>query len=99
MSMHKEIKPKRRIDRLIAIIRKDRKDPIRLESWRYWSIMDALQWYGVCRQDASDIAKWCGRAHEELTKVIGDVSIELVEERGKKQNGKDISSTLDRVPD
>ena len=84
--MAKRVKPKPRIENLVAVIRKDRKDPIRLESWRYWSIMDALQWYGVCRQDASDIAKWCGRSHEELTRTDGDITIELKEERGKSND-------------
>ena len=72
---------------MIAVIRKNGKNPIRLESWRYWSIMDALRWYGLDRLTASDLAKWCGRTHEELTRVMVDISIELVEERGKKKNG------------
>ena len=69
---------------LIAVIKKNGKGPIRIEAWRHWSIMDALQWYGIDRQTASDLAKWCGRTHVELTKMSGDVTIELVEERGKK---------------
>lgn len=43
---------------MIAVIRKNGKNPIRLESWRYWSIMDALRWYGLDRLTASDLAKW-----------------------------------------
>ena len=83
---------------LTAVIKKKGKSPIRIEAWRYWSIMDALQWYGVDRQAASDLAKWCGRTHEELAKISGDVSIELVAERGKK-NGQNLPDITCSIPD
>ena len=87
MSRRKEIKPKKRIDRLIAIIRKDGRNPIRLESWRYYSILSELRWFGVDYLTATEVAKWCGRTHEEMKMAVNKyVTVELKEDNnGRKQ--------------
>lgn len=35
---------------------------VKIEAWRYWSIVEDLGWRGVSRQEAYDAAKWAGRA-------------------------------------
>ena len=81
MARRKEIEPKRRIDRLIAIIRKDGRNPIRLESWRYYSILSELRWFGVDYLTATEVAKWCGRTHEEMKMAVNKyVTVELKED-------------------
>ena len=86
--MNRKIKPKPRIPTydLVAVIRKSGKNPIRHEAWRFYSILDTLRWLGADLQTATDIAKWCGRSHEELTRTEGDITIELKEERGKSND-------------
>ena len=34
----------------------------KLETWRYWEIVGALQWMGANRQQAYDAARWCIKA-------------------------------------
>ena len=90
MSRRKEIKPKRRIDRLIAIIRKDGKNPIRLESWRYYSILSELRWFGVDYLTATEVAKWCGRTHEEMKMAVNKyVTVELKEDTNEHNKTKE----------
>ena len=81
--MPRRLKPKPQIPtvELVAVIRKGGKSPIRHEAWRYYSILDTLRWYGLDLEQANEIAKWCGRTHEQLTKIAGDISVTL--ERGK----------------
>ena len=83
--MPRQIKPKPQIptDELIAVIRKGNKSPIRHEAWRYYSILDTLRWYGVSLEEAKEIAKWCGRTHQQLMKITGDISVTL--ERGNTE--------------
>ena len=89
MSRRKEIKPKRRIDRLIAIIRKDGRNPIRLESWRYYSILSELRWFGVDYLTATEVAKWCGRTHEEMKMTVNKyVTVELKEDTNEHNETK-----------
>ena len=89
MSRRKEIKPKRRIDRLIAIIRKDGRNPIRLESWRYYSILSELKWFGVDHLTATEVAKWCGRTHEEMKMAVNKyVTVELKEDTNEHNKTK-----------
>ena len=89
MSRRKEIKPKRRIDRLIAIIRKDGRNPIRLESWRYYSILSELKWFGVDHLTATEVAKWCGRTHEEMKMAVNKyVTVELKEDTNEHNETK-----------
>ena len=90
MSRRKEIKPKRRIDRLIAIIRKDGRNPIRLESWRYYSILSELKWFGVDHITATEVAKWCGRTHEEMKMAVNKyVTVELKEDTNEHNKAKE----------
>lgn len=90
MTRRKEIKPKRRIDRLIAIIRKDGKNPIRLESWRYYSILSELRWFGVDYLTATEVAKWCGRTHEEMKMAVNKyVTVELKEDTNEHNKAKE----------
>ena len=35
----------------------------KLETWRYWEIVGALQWMGADRQTAYDAAKWLQQLH------------------------------------
>lgn len=35
----------------------------KLETWRYWEIVGALQWMGADRQTAYDAAKWLQKLH------------------------------------
>ena len=90
--MAKKIHPKERLDDLIAVIRLGGKNPVRLEAWRYWSIVETLRWFGIDRQTAYDAAKRCGRTHEELTFQVGvcadkgkEVTIELISEGKEKR--------------
>ena len=90
MSRRKEIKPKRRIDRLIAIVRKDGRNPIRLESWRYYSILSELKWFGVDHLTAQEVAKWCGRTHEEMKMAVNKyVTVELKEDTNEHNKAKE----------
>ena len=90
MSRRKEIEPKRRIDRLIAIIRKDGRNPIRLESWRYYSILSELKWFGVDHITATEVAKWCGRTHEEMKMAVNKyVTVELKEDTNEHNKAKE----------
>ena len=90
MAKRKEIKPKRRIDRLIAIIRKDGRNPIRLESWRYYSILSELRWFGVDYLTATEVAKWCGRTHEEMNMTVNKyVTVELKEDTNEHNKTKE----------
>ena len=90
MAKRKEIEPKRRIDRLIAIIRKDGRNPIRLESWRYYSILSELKWFGVDHITATEVAKWCGRTHEEMKMAVNKyVTVELKEDTNEHNKAKE----------
>ena len=90
MAKRKEIEPKRRIDRLIAIIRKDGRNPIRLESWRYYSILSELKWFGVDHLTATEVAKWCGRTHEEIKMAVNKyVTVELKEDTNEHNKAKE----------
>ena len=81
-----KVKPKIESEDLIAIIRQEGKKPIKIDSWRYYSIMDALQWMDVDRQKAEDTAKKCGRTHEQITFQVTDkISIELKQRKEKKR--------------
>ncbi len=55
--------------RLHVIIRKGRKTE-KVETYRYFSIVDILRTFGASRQDAYDAAKWAMRATEGLTRTI-----------------------------
>ena len=74
------------IEDLDAVIRREGKKPIKIESWRFYSIMDALRWMDVDRQKAEDTAKKCGRTHEQITFQVTDkISIELKQRKEKKR--------------
>lgn len=91
--MPKKAKIKPVIEDLTAIIRQEGKKPIKIESWRYYSIMDALRWMDVDRQKAEDTAKKCGRTHEEITFSVNDkITIELKKRR--KKNAEKREETL-----
>lgn len=81
-----KVKPKIESEDLTAIIRQEGKKPIKIDSWRFYSIMDALQWMDVDRQKAADTAKKCGRTHEQITFQVTDkISIELKQRKEKKR--------------
>ena len=81
MRKSKQDQPKERIEDLVAIIHYKNREVVRFDSWRYYSILDALRWLGVERQEAMDAAKRVGRTHEELTFKIGEnITVRL--ERG-----------------
>ena len=75
--MPKQAKQKAYIPDLTATIRKEGKKTFKEESWRYNSILDQVRWMGADRFQAQEIAKRCGRTHEELTFTVGDFTIEL----------------------
>ena len=75
--MPKQLKPKAYIPDLTATIRKEGKKTIREEAWRYYTILDQVRWMGADGMEAQEIAKRCGRTHEELTFTVGDFTIEL----------------------
>ena len=52
-----------------------------LENWRYHSIVDALRFMHVERQDAEDAAKRCGKAEFGTTFEVGDAKIRIVEKK------------------
>ena len=82
----RQVKPKPVIEDLDTIIRQEGKKPIKIESWRFYSIMDALRWMDVDRQKAEDTAKKCGRTHEQITFQVTDkISIELKQRKEKKR--------------
>jgi len=56
---HKEPQDKRRI--LVILRTPEGKEAERLESWRYWEIVGALQWLHVDRETAYHAALWCAR--------------------------------------
>ena len=102
--MPKKVKVKTKIETedLTAIIRQEGKKPIKIDSWRYYSIMDALRWMGVDRQKAEDTAKKCGRTHEEITFSVTDkITIELKKRRIKnaKKREETLPDTAGEVPD
>lgn len=85
-----KVKPKIESEDLTAIIRQEGKKPIKIDSWRYYSIMDALRWMNVDRQKAEDTAKKCGRTHEQITFQVTDkISIELKQRKEKKRAGEE----------
>ena len=81
-----KVNPKIETEDLTAIIRQEGKKPIKIDSWRFYSIMDALRWMNVDRQKAEDTAKKCGRTHEQITFQVTDkISIELKQRKEKKR--------------
>ena len=90
--MAKRVKAKVSIptEELNAVIQKSGKRPIKIEAWRYYSIVDVLRCYGIDRQEAHDLAKWCCRSHEVVSKTIGDVTIELKKVRKKNDNTQSV---------
>lgn len=78
MTMAKRnVKPKAYIEDLTATIRKEGKRTVAEKSWKYNTILEKVQWMGADRITATDIAKRCGRTHEEITFKVGDFTIEL----------------------
>ena len=77
MAKRKEVKRPEYIQDLTATIRKEGKRTFTEEAWRYNSILDQVRWMGADRFDAQEIAKRCGRTHEELTFKVGEFTIEL----------------------
>ena len=98
----RQVKPKPVIEDLDTIIRQEGKKPIKIESWRYYSIMDALRWMDVDRQNAEDTAKKCGRTHEEIAFSVTDkITIELKKRRMKNAQKREdtLSDTSGEIPD
>ena len=85
----KLIYPKPRYEDMDAVISKRGHKTEVIDSWRYYSIMDALRWMGAERVEAQDAAKRCCRTHEETTFKVGDITIELMPKEETK-SGKDL---------
>lgn len=63
--------------RLHVIIRKGRKTE-KVETYRYFSIVDILRTFGASRQDAYDAAKWAGRGTDGMEKTVEpDIIMEI----------------------
>lgn len=45
--------------------------PVKIEAWKYWSIVEDLGWRGITRQEAYDAAKWAGSAKRGEEYSIG----------------------------
>ena len=65
----------------VVIIKGGKKsDTEKYESYKYWEILGALTWRGADRNQATDNAKWCGRAEpgsEKSIKIFGGPDILL----------------------
>lgn len=67
--------------RLHVIIRKGRKTE-KVETYRYFSIVDILRTFGASRQDAYDAAKWAGRGTETMKRTVApEITMEIVHEQ------------------
>lgn len=71
--MAKKQEPERKI--FVIISNGKRKD--KLETWRYWEIVGALQWVGADRQTAYDAAKWAMKAKQGDSLTVGEISMEV----------------------
>lgn len=71
--MAKQKEPERKI--WVIISNGKRKD--KLETWRYWEIVGALQWMGADRQTAYDTAKWAMKAKPGDSLTVGEISMEV----------------------
>ena len=66
--------------RTLVIIRSGRKTA-RMETWRYWEIVGAMQFdMGADRCTAIDAAKWCIHARPGDTAAFGQISLEVTAE-------------------
>ena len=78
--MKRESMPERRI---IVIIRDHEKRQIeKLDTWRYWEIVGALQWMHVERQESYDAARWCARIAKpgDTKKLHNGVTMEVLDD-------------------
>jgi len=49
----------------IVVIRSpEKKTTATFDTWRFWEIINALQWFGAPRDAAVEAASWAGRAAE-----------------------------------
>lgn len=67
-------------ERKIFVIISNGKRKEKLEAWRYWEIVGALQWMGADRQTAYDAAKWAIRAKAGDSLTVGEISMEVTED-------------------
>lgn len=61
---------------LYAVIRKGKQTEIIL-TWKYYSVVNALQYMGIARYLSYDTAKRIARAKDEEIITIGDVTISI----------------------
>lgn len=74
--------------KLYVIIRSAAGRKEKLETWRYWEIVGALQWMGADRQLAYDAAKWVQRLNpgEKKTLPYGiTMEVKTDDETGKEK--------------
>lgn len=64
-------------ERKICVIISNGKRKEKLETWRYWEIVGALQWVGADRQTAYDAAKWAMKAKQGDSLTVGEISMEV----------------------
>ena len=58
------------------------KETVELPTWKYHSVLDALRWANVERQDAEDIAIWAARRAKKGEEIdLGFVKITIFEGR------------------
>lgn len=61
---------------LYAVIRRGKQTEIIL-TWKYYSVVNALQYMGIARYLSYDTAKHIARAKDEEKITIGDVTISI----------------------
>lgn len=49
-------------ERRVYVTIRSGKSREKLETWRYWEIVGALQWMHLGRDEAYSAAKWCAKA-------------------------------------
>lgn len=64
-------------ERKICVIISNGKRNDKLETWRYWEIVGALQWMGADRQTAYDAAKWAMKAKQDDSLTVGEITMEV----------------------
>lgn len=74
--MAKQKEPERKI--CVIISNGQRKD--KLETWRYWEIVGALQWMGADRKTAYDAAKWAMKAKPGDSLTVKEIRMEVKDE-------------------
>jgi len=65
--------------KVIVIKAGNKRSPVIMKHWRYYSVVDNLLWSGFSREDAESIAKWAQRAGVGEEKTLNGMSIKIEE--------------------